>query len=298
MSFSNISPHTRTLEYQREVYKLFERYRPEANYPVYPPYHQGLYLEEYFCKTFQDLEEDPRQILIPVHWTNCYKLTNDRGVPGLQLALDSLSPDYKYFVVCTHDDAPREKLPPGTKCYAAGGNAGGTPIPLICSSIPPVDNSSEKDIFASFVGSITHNIRGALYDVLAINKEYFIDVKRWTPSISTLAQNNFLDIMKRSDFSLCPRGYGSTSYRLYESMQLDSIPVYISDEFWLPWEDEIDWHSFCIFINPHRLHEIDPILSSISDEEKKEMRKAMKLAYNKYFTLERVASRIMEDVTK
>ena len=26
----------------------FKNLRPPANYPVYPPYHTGLYLEEYF----------------------------------------------------------------------------------------------------------------------------------------------------------------------------------------------------------------------------------------------------------
>ena len=36
--------------------------------------------------------------------------------------------------------------------------------------------------------------------------------------------------MRDSLFSLCPRGYGPTSFRLYESIQLGSIPVYIAED--------------------------------------------------------------------
>ena len=37
-----------------------------------------------------------------------------------------------------------------------------------------------------------------------------------------------------SVFGLAPRGYGPTSFRLYETMQMDAVPIYISDVFWLP----------------------------------------------------------------
>lgn len=33
-----------------------------------------------------------------------------------------------------------------------------------------------------------------------------------------------------SDFHLCPRGNGPTSYRLYESLQAETIPIYIWSE--------------------------------------------------------------------
>ena len=30
-----------------------------------------------------------------------------------------------------------------------------------------------------------------------------------------------------SEFHLCPRGYGPTSYRLYECLQSETIPIYV-----------------------------------------------------------------------
>ena len=41
-----------------------------------------------------------------------------------------------------------------------------------------------------------------------------------------------------------PRGYGPTSFRLYESIEMQSIPIYISDEFILPYSNIIDWENF------------------------------------------------------
>jgi len=31
----------------------FKNLRPSANYPIYPPYHKGDYLEEYFYKFYK-----------------------------------------------------------------------------------------------------------------------------------------------------------------------------------------------------------------------------------------------------
>jgi hypothetical protein len=34
-------------------------------------------------------------------------------------------------------------------------------------------------------------------------------------------------IIERSNFTLTPRGHGSASWRMYESLQLGSIPIFI-----------------------------------------------------------------------
>ena len=56
----------------------------------------------------------------------------------------------------------------------------------------------------------------------------------------------FLAVMARSKYALAPRGYGKTSFRLYEAMQLGCVPVYIYDEPWLPYADVLDWNDFCV----------------------------------------------------
>ena len=95
-------------DYQEHVYDLFRQYMPVANFPVYPPYHQGPYLEEYFCQEFEKRAPACERIFIPVHWTNCYKLAHDRPIADFSAALHNLDHQYNYFIVATHDDAPRD----------------------------------------------------------------------------------------------------------------------------------------------------------------------------------------------
>lgn len=38
---------------------------------------------------------------------------------------------------------------------------------------------------------------------------------------------DWVDLIRSSDFHLCPRGFGVTSYRMYECLQAETIPIYI-----------------------------------------------------------------------
>jgi hypothetical protein len=104
--------------------------------------------------------------------------------------------------------------------------------------------------------------------------------------VSSHELNHFLQITKRSKYVLCPRGYGNTSFRMYETMQLGAVPVYISDDFFTPWDDELNWNEFCVLIPSERIYDIDKILKSISDEDYEKMLTKIKKIYPKYFTLE------------
>ena len=50
-------------------------------------------------------------------------------------------------------------------------------------------------------------------------------------NIETNNLEKFENLIKSSFFFLCPRGYGPASFRLYESIELGTVPVYISDLF-------------------------------------------------------------------
>lgn len=56
--------------------------------------------------------------------------------------------------------------------------------------------------------------------------------------------NNILN----NDFSLCPRGAGNFSYRLYETMSCGRIPVIPEASQVLPYENMIDWPSLALFV--------------------------------------------------
>ena len=56
--------------------------------------------------------------------------------------------------------------------------------------------------------------------------------------------------MEESNYTLCPRGYGTASFRMYEALQVGSIPVYVwAEELWLPFKERISWKDIAIIVN-------------------------------------------------
>lgn len=282
-------------DYQSALIEAFRHYRPRPNYSVYPSYHEGLYLEDKFFEWFMENGSGIGRYYIPVFWTTCY---NDSKTLGLQDLLRRLDPAKEYFTISQHDDAIRESLPPNTICFNAGGNGGGTPIPLVCSPIREEMKMPglERDIFCSFVGSNTHPIRAFLYNSLSANPKYFFKIGGWSPTVSDEDLRNFIEVTSRSKFALCPRGYGKSSFRLYEVMQLGAIPVFAYDQKWLPFEDEIEWQDFCVLIPLEKLNSVDEILSSISEEKIAEMQSKLQKIWSDNFTMESIFERISKNL--
>lgn len=282
--------------YQKYLNNLFSEYRPSPLYPTYPPYHTGDYLEDYFYKKFLNNDSIDNIYYIPVSWTTVYiqNLTN-----GLQQKLDSLDRNQRYFVVCQHDDAPKERLPPNCLVFAAGGNVQckqTIPIPLICSAIPDnIKNKNyQKKYIASFVGSITHPIRQQLCNHYYNNKNFYISPKIWSSSVDKNNLDNFIRITQESYFTFCPRGYGLNSFRLYESFQLNSVPIVVSDNLYLPMAEVIDWNEISII--PKDLSSLEKNLIDIINNSYQTYMDKGYYAYNKYFTLDGLYTYILEKI--
>jgi hypothetical protein len=269
--------------------------RPSPNYPTYPPYHKGDYLEDYFYNRFT--KERPKTVreYIGISWTTLYCDNKDQN---LQSFLDSLDANKKYFTVMQHDDAPKHRLPKDTICFSAGGNVRGEniiPIPLICSKLLLEDiEKVNKTILASFVGSLTHNIRHELVKYFYNKSDCEIHVKNWTPYIEHHNLNLFIETALKSKFLLCPRGYGLNSFRLYEAFQLGCVPVIITDIPYLPWNDELNWFDFSIIADKNQIQNLYNTLHSISDEKYYNLLKKGSEIYNKYFTLDGMYKNILK----
>lgn len=264
----------------------FKKVRPEWHLPPYPPYHKGHYLEEYFFNKY--IEEKHKfdatgRTLIPIYWTSCYM----QGI-DVQPYIDALPKDKKYFTVSQHDDAIKEQLPEDTISFCAGGNNGGIPIPLICSPLqyPPVEiDLDKKDILCSFVGSMTHPVRQKMYETLKDRAGYEFVTKDWSINVNDKFLDTFIDITKRSKYTLCPRGYGAQSFRFYEAIQLGSVPVYIYDTPWLPFENEISYGLFSIVLHEKNLHMLPGILRHIPEDVYIKMLQKGREVYTNYFTM-------------
>jgi hypothetical protein len=276
--------------------KYPEYLRPKLIVKPYPKYHTGDYFEEFFFKKI--IEDNPNLEIngykyLPIFWTNCYvnKTFSDVSV-DIQSYLDTLDPNDKYFMISQHADCYYENIPENTIVFSMGGNKVGKnviPIPLICS--PIVTKEREKDILFSFVGSNTHPVRLKIAEHFNNDPDFLVYLKSWSIGIKDIELELFIEVISRTKFTLCPRGYGKTSFRLYESIQMDSVPVYITDETWLPWENEIDWNESIIIVHPDNFKDIkNIILNTDYDSKVKNLRRI----YKDYLTYDRVYYNIIK----
>ena len=284
---------------------ITDKLRPSASYPTYPPYHRGLYLEEYFFDFYQrniDRFNKLKRKYIPIFWTNCYVNGVQEGwgdkvsAMDMQIEINKLDPNGSYFTVCQHDDAPMNPIPANTIILSAGGNVTGSnvaSIPLICGPLAEQE-PKEKTILASFVGSETHDVRNKMIEAVKDESDFYIATKGWEQEIKIDQFTDFIESSLKSKFVLCPRGYGATSFRLYEAMQLGVVPVYISDRFWLPWTHELNWHEFCVIVPVDDVQNLPQILRSIEDETYEKMQGKIKEIYTNYFTLEGTCGKILQ----
>ncbi len=271
--------------------------RPKFLGPTYPPYHSGPYLEEYFYQSYKGSDKN----YLDCFWTNLYCNMDYVGTYfDIQSELDVLDQDQAYFTIVQHDLGVKEKLPKNTTIFSAGGLQKGSnivPIPLICSEIPSsYIKETDKQILASFVGSMTHPIRLRMYESLKPYDDCAILMKNWMNVVAEELFTTFINASLASKFVLCPRGFGSTSFRLYETFQLGAVPVYISDDHYLPWVDELDWKEFCVLIRENQISDIHRILSSISDEDYNNMLSKGQEVYQKYFTLDGMTTNILKRI--
>ena len=264
------------------------------NYPVYPPYHKGEYLEDYYM-TFSDSNTiNTDRIYIPVSWTTYYCDGYNRN--ELQSFLNNLDPSLKYYTVCQHDDAPQENLPEDTLIFSAGGNcekSGVIPIPLVCSPLPSeLIVERERTILLSFVGAVTHPIRQKCIESLRDESDVELAFSNWSNRVPEDNFKYFINKTLSSKFCLAPRGYGASSFRMYEAMQLGSIPVYVTDKVYTPFTDVLDWNDFAVIIKEKDIPSIHEILLSYDEDRIVMMQKNLKEVWNKYFSIDAVCHNI------
>lgn len=127
------------------------------------------------------------------------------------------------------------------------------------SGIEPLNDTPCVDV--SFRGALSHPVRGILVEVLKKYPELGSCqiINRWFDH-SFDEQVDYIHEISSSRFVLCPRGLATSSYRLYESIQIGSVPVVISDD-WVP-PDGIDWHACTLRVSEDRLNELPDLLKT------------------------------------
>jgi FkbM family methyltransferase len=261
------------------------KYRP--NQSIVYPNGNNTPFEKWFYQWH--LEHNPKTIrtYLPIYWTAFYVNhqygQDKKAIAELQKYIDKLDKSKKYFTIVQYDDNILNSLDGlDIIVYASGNNKPGCyPIPLLSETmkVEPIDYSI-KDIFMSFRGVNTHPIRKKMVDELSKHAPISFDVVPW---------DEYIDELKHSIFALCPRGYGVTSFRLYEAMQYGAIPVYISTgaDFWDPFNLPPE---FYVKIREDEINLIPDILGKVNPID---MRKKVEDYFGKYFTFEKCAENII-----
>ena len=248
---------------------------------VYPPFKKGRYLEEYFYD-FVSTHTFPVQsniVYIPAFWTNIQiSSTFIARISIYQKLLDDALSKYpeetQFFTVVQHDDGVMLKLPTNTILF--GSCTGHIPLPLIYEDTDNTLINSVNNIVrrapkytASFVGTITHPLRKYMTDHLGNHQDVSIDIQgTWTNQVSDRRAEEFIQNCQDSKYILSPRGYGRSSFRYFEAMQLGVVPVYIwDDKEWLPYKEHLDYSKFAISSNINEVPNIYNTLKNISDSE-------------------------------
>ena len=255
----------------------------------YPGYSSGLNMEEIFYEFFIK-EKDTiitEYIYLPIFWTSYYVLNNyGENINQLLEYLNKLDKNKKYFTIVQYasgiyidhqinnllvfsagggglnkkEQCVKEEVFFNLKRHIFHGNISDYTIPLMCNPLFP-SISCNKDIYCSFMGRFdTHKCRMIMKDKLKTNKKIIF--------FNSLGFENYKKVLNRSIFTLAPRGYGYTSFRIYEAILAGSIPIYIwEDKKVLPFEDILNWNEFSIIIHEKDIEKLPSILENCNIEK-------------------------------
>jgi len=92
---------------------------------------------------------------------------------------------------------------------------------------------------------------------------------------------DYADSMASAKFSLCPRGKGAGSIRLFESMKMGRACVILSDDWHR--QEEVDWDSFSITVAESEAHRLPQILAGL-ESRAAEMGEAARREWERWFS--------------
>lgn len=191
---------------------------------------------------------------LPVFWTR-WHLNHDyakSGVDELQSEVSRvLIEPKKTFTICQYDDGPLINLGSAVVFLSSRKTSAGKDIPLLRNVLKLPFIKPRKRYLASFVGRLgTDPVRKEMANILSRNKDVFIED-------GDKGQKFFVTRTLQSYTALCPRGYGGSSFRFFEAMQLGVVPLLIGDIDTRPFKKFIDWDEISLYVdNPDKLSSV------------------------------------------
>jgi hypothetical protein len=277
--------------------------------PVQYPPHQGYnpMIEERaysFFATQKNLESD--YIYIPIQWTSWHVNPGGEYGQNTQPLIDYCNqliekyPNEKFFTVVQYDGGT---LIPIDNCtiFASSGdfsspvgkNSSYQPIPLLCDPHRGAPREV-REYKVGYAGRDTHPLRVRMNELLSHLPQY-----KFAVNLDHNQTEVFRDVLYNSVFALSPRGFGPASFRMYEAIQMQCIPIYISDVFWLPFADEIDWNKAAVLIDENSIDNIPSIVDNLLETgEYENYLEYGRMVYDKYLTWDGTLNQIAKTISK
>lgn len=181
---------------------------------------------------------------LPVWWTR-WHLNHDYGRTGVDelraAVADVIVDDAKTFTICQYDDGPLVDLGATTVFLGSRTRPEGRDVPLLSSAHRRPWWPPRRRYRASFCGRLsTHPLRGRMAGALAGRDDVSIVDGDHGPAF-------FVRQTLASRVALAPRGYGGSSFRFYEAMQLGVVPLLLGDVDTRPFKQLLAWDRVSLY---------------------------------------------------
>lgn len=229
---------------------------------------------------------------LPIYWT---ELRIKKAESKLKRRLAALlhariQPERRYVTVVQHALGIPVALPGNVRVFST--SLGGEAIPLLKQPLERSRRQEPQPIPVSFIGQTEgypdhRGIRSRMARALAATEGFVLQ--------NNLDYETYCQLLRQSVFTLAPRGYGATSFRLYEAMAMRSIPVYLwQEECRLPFADELDWNRLALLVPADEVDRLPELLEACGLETRREMHAYTDQVYDDYFTYEGVCRQILK----
>ena len=126
----------------------------------------------------------------------------------------------------------------------------------------------QKKYFSSFIGSTNNQYRYELAKNIINAGNNKISYQNNIP------HDKFLSTLSSTMFSLCPLGgpgQGGFSYRFFECLHLNTIPVLMVDNIIFPYQDRVDWNNLCVRILQKDSLDINQLIQTLESIDTEKM---------------------------
>lgn len=259
--------------------------------------HKGPWLERNFYQEVQRVQTTFNRDYLVGFWTDFIEGRSDLPRKKRLVKLDKLIwslPDTPMFTVVQHDDGLNCAWPKNLMVFGAGG-VGDVPIPLLMPSLPQYVGPRPQKFRINFMGRLDPpNNRDNV-------RKRMLAAFEGRPELTIVKCTNFkryCNTLRSSAFTLCPRGYGLTSFRLYEALALGTVPVYVHNRKWLPYTDVLDWDEIAVVCHVTDINELPERIAAIDHVAHQRMVSNIRDVFADYFTIAGVVKQVQRWLEK